>query len=137
MSDHGERRRNWRVNWLGSIQEFADGDGQRRMWLDPTNTNPHFSFVECMSCYFDGLALSDGGYSWARIQGLVSDPESAAVQSFHALAEAYRSPSSDYDHRAILDDPSWAEVVAAAKQSQIALLQLLDDPHERRVLTEG
>ena len=134
MSANREWRRNWRANWLGSIQEFADDKGQRRLWLDSTNTNPHLSFVECICCYFDGLALSDGGYEWARIQGLVSDSEMAAVRPFHHITRAYRSPAGDYNHQAILDDPKWAEIVAAAKQAQTALLNLLGDPDERRGL---
>ena len=50
MAGNDNERRFWRANWLGSIQEFADGDTQRRMWLDLSNTNPHFSFVEYLCC---------------------------------------------------------------------------------------
>lgn len=68
MTDREELRRNWRTNWLSSIQEFADEDTQRRLWLDPTNGNPHYSFGEYVCCYFDDLGLSDMGMigPWRR-----------------------------------------------------------------------
>lgn len=136
MGEDQELRRNWRINWLGSIQEFADKETQRRLWLDPTNANPHFSFVEYMCCYFDGLCLSDGGYPWALNEGVVTADEVAAVAEFHDMVKAYNSPTDDYDHRVILADPKWAEVVAAAKRAQTSLLRLIEDSGERRVLME-
>jgi hypothetical protein len=134
MTDDAEWR-NWRTNWLSSIQEIADEETQRRLWLDKTNTNPHWSYVEYLCCYFDDLRLSDG-YGWAVEEAFVSDEEVTAVADFHRVANAYSSPTSDYDHQAILSDPKWAEVVAAAKQAQGELLGLIDDPHERRLLSE-
>lgn len=136
MADNEELRRNWRTDWLSSIQEFADEESQRRLWLDPTNTNPHFSFVEYFCCYFDDLGLSDGGYDWAVKENLVSPDEVAAVAHFHQIADTYNSPTDDYDHEAILADPKWAEVVEAAKGAQAALFSLIEDPHERRLLME-
>ena len=135
MSDNQELRRNWRANWLGSIQEFADDDEQRRLWLDPPN--PHFSFGEYLCCYFDDLNLSKGGYEWAINESLVSPDEAAAVAQFHYLADGYHSPTDDFDHLAILADPKWVAVVEAAKRSKVALLGLIDDPNERRLLTEA
>jgi hypothetical protein len=122
--------------WLSSIQEFADADTQRRLWLDPTNTNPHFSFGEYYCCYFDDLNLTDGGYEGAIEEGLVSAEEVEAVREFHRITRAYHSPASDYDYETILADPKWAEVVRAAQRAQAALLALIDDPCERLLLTE-
>ena len=140
MDENEETRRQWRTtwrtNWLASIQEFADDKSQRRLWLDPTNTNPHFSFVEYMCSYFDDLNLSESGYQSALEQGLITPDEVAAVSDFHATARAYESPTDDYDHRAILADPKWAGVVASAKQAQAALLGIITDPRERRLLSE-
>jgi hypothetical protein len=136
MNDDLEWRRNWRANWLSSIQEFADDETQRLLWLDTANTNPHFSFVEYLSCYFDGLCLSDYGYEWAIKQSFVSEQEAEAVAAFHEIADAYRSPTDDYDHQAILADPKWQDVVATAKQAQAKLLSLLKDTHERGLLME-
>ena len=136
MTNNEEQRRNWRTNWLSSIQEFADEEMQRRSWLDPTNTNPHFSFVECFCCYFDSFGLSDGGYEWAVKEKLVSRDEVTAVAEFHQIADAYESPTDDFDHDAILGDPKWSEVVDAAKHAQAALLDLIEDAGERRFLVE-
>jgi hypothetical protein len=135
MTDDPERRRNWRTNWLSSIQEFADEEVQRRMWLDTTNINPHWSYVEFFCCYFDDLGLSDG-YGWAIQEAFVTNEEVTAVAGFHRVANAYSSPTDNYDHKAILCDPKWAEVVAAAKQAQGRLLGLIEDPHERGFLME-
>ena len=142
MTATDELRRNWRRNWLGSIQEFADLNTQRRLWLDPNASNPHYSFVEYMVCYFEGLAVFDGptvpgdSYAVAREQGLVTADEAAAVEP-HAKLDAYEAPGKDdYDHQAILADPKWVEVVAAAKSAQSALLPLIDDPEERHALLE-
>ena len=136
MAHDQELRRNWRTRWLSSIQEFADDERQRRLWLDCENTNPHFSFVEYFCCYFDDLGLSDGGYDWALSEGMLSVDEVKAVAEFHRAADAYDSPTDDYDHQAILADPNWTEVVAAAKRTQDALSQMIDDAHERRFLLE-
>ena len=135
MSENQELRRNWRTNWLSSIQEFADAETQSRLWLDPTNTNPHYSVGEYLCCYFDDLGLSDGGYEWALNEGLVSADEVAAVADFHTVADDY-DPADIWDHQSILADAGWAAVVAAAKQAQTALLGLIDDAHERRRLLE-
>lgn len=137
MNDRLELRRNWRTRWLGSIQKFADYEEQRRRWLDPTNANPAFNFVEYFCSYFDDLDLSDGGYVSAENEGWVSSDEVAAVTSFHAIADAYESPTDDYDHQAVLSDPKWADVVAAAQHARIALLSLVTEPDERRLLRES
>lgn len=142
MTENEELRPNWRRNWLGSIQEFADLDNQRRLWLDPNVSNPHFTFVEYICCYFDGLAVFDGpvalggSYAVAREKGLVTAEEAATVEPFHAILDAYETPGKDdFDHQAILADPKWRETVAAAKSAQSALLPLIHDPVERRALT--
>ena len=87
--------------WLSSIQEFADDATQRSKWLDPRNENPHFSFVEYMCCYFDNLNLAQSGYDRASAQGYVSVEEIDAVHQFHMAAEAYASPTDDYDEQTI------------------------------------
>ncbi len=136
MNNDQETRRNWRRDWLCCIQEFADDEAQRRLWLDRENTNLHFSFVEYFCCYFDDLRLSDDGYDWAISEGLLSADEVAAVAEFHAAADAYDSPTDDYDHEAILADAKWAKVVEAAKRAQAALSHLIEDSQERRLLME-
>ena len=136
MIENSALRRNWRSNWLASIQEFADIETQRRLWLDPANSNPHYSFVEYLCCYFDDLVLADEGYRGVLAEGLISSEEVAAVSNFHEIADAYNSPTDDYDHAAILDDPNWKAVVEAAQQARATLLTLIDDPRERSLLTQ-
>ncbi len=134
MYTNQEQRESWRENWLGSIQEFADIEIQKRMWLDASNTNPHFSFVEYFCCYFDDLNLSSNGYISALDSGLVNAKEVAAVADFHQIADTYKSPTDVYDHQTILSDPLWLEVVAAALRAQSLLVELIDDPQERSAL---
>lgn len=136
MTDQTQFIKNWRKLWLCSIEEFADYETQRQIWLNRENTNPHFSFVEYMSCYFDDLSLSDRGYSWALTEGYVSKEEHDAVARFHKIADTYDAPANDnYDHAAILNDPAWEAVVLAAQAAQRTLETLLDDPDEKTILT--
>lgn len=96
----------------------------------------HYTYIECMCSYFDTLALSDDGYEEALRLGLVSNEESNAVGEFHALAKTHQSPTNDWDHAAILNDPKWQAVVAAAKRAQSELLRMLENDEERSALTE-
>ena len=131
-----ELQGNWRTRWLSSIEEFANLDDQKRLWLDPVGTNPHYSFREYFNCYFDDLDLNEG-YDSAMREGFVSTEEATAVAEFHELADKYQEPRGDvYDHAAILNDPNWIEVVEAAKRAQVALSKIIDDPFERRLLLE-
>lgn len=138
-TDWVELRRNWRSQWLASIQQFADIETQRKKWLDPTNTNPHWSFIEYMCCYFDDIGLNDGGlgYEGWVLEGLATRDEVEAVQRFHALADAYNAPNGDdYDDKSVLEDPQWADVVGAAREAQQRLAQLITDPAELKLLLE-
>ncbi len=131
MTAEADIRRVWRLHWLACVQEFADADEQRKRWLDLTNTNPHWSFVEIISCYFDD-ALHGQGYAYLMGEGLVSQLEADAVASLHRLLERYKPPGGDsYDHARILEDASWGEVTAAAAETVAKLLRILVDPAER------
>jgi hypothetical protein len=136
-TDYVELRKHWRPAWLSSIQEFADIDTQRAKWLDPKNTNRHWSFAEFMCCYFDDIGLDETelGYSGWIEHGLITAIEAAAVADFHAIARAYKPPRGDhYDNAAILSDPKWLLVVEAAKKAQARLAELITDPRERDLL---
>lgn len=136
MNQDNELRMNWRRNWLGSIQEFADIDEQRAKWLDYSNLNPHYSFVEYMCSYFNDLGLSDhdNSYAWAIESKLVSQAEAAAVAEFHQLADMYECPNRDSTEHEILADPEWLKVVSAAQNARRQLLDLLNTPRERDIL---
>jgi len=136
-ADHQKLRKNRREQWLSSIQEIADLETQRTKWLDPINTNPHWSFIEIVCCYFDDLGLdkSKTGYGGWIDHGLITAAEAAAVTDFHAVVSAYKSPKGDdYDNAAVLNDPKWLRVVEAAKAAQSRLAELITDANERQIL---
>jgi len=121
-------RLGWRARWLKSIQEFADYATQRRMWLDITNTNPHWSPIEYLEGHFHDSALSR-----AMEEGYLGLDEASLLEDFQSLVAAYDHQNL-YDYEAVLEDPRWLEVVAAACRAQTNLLELLTDPIERYVL---
>ena len=142
MSDGNElteadQRHYWRLRWLSSLQAFTDAPFQTSKWADPQEANPHYSFVECMCCYFDDADLSDKGSYGRRIErGYLTLEEASAVADFHLLADQYRSPGqNDYNAKAILSDPAWRNVVEAAQSAQARLLRLLTSPYEVAALT--
>jgi len=130
-------RREWRLLWLGSIQAFADSDTQKARWPTQTKARHAYSFVDCMSGYFDEAYMREAdAYDRRLAAGQVTSAEVAAVSKFHSLAECYESPSGDdWNSEAILRDPEWQEVVAAAGEAQERLLHLLTDDDERKALT--
>jgi hypothetical protein len=132
-----EGRREWRLLWLGSIQAFADAYTQKTRWPAATKANPRFSFVDCMSGYFDEAYMREpDAYDRRLAAGQVTSAEVAAVSKFHSLAESYESPTSDdWNSEAILRHPEWQKVVAAAGDAQQRLLALLTDDAEKKALT--
>ena len=129
-------RKTWRARWLGSLEELGDIAMQRATWLNPVNSNPHYSYVEYRECYFSDLDLGDG-YASLVADGYVSPAEAEAVASFHLLFKAYGAPTNDgYDHAAILADRRWLMVADAARAAADQLAGLLADPEEIRHLRE-
>ncbi len=124
----------WRQEWLGRIAALADGGRQRQTWLDPTNTNPHWSYVELMCGYFDDTLRGDT-YDWALTEGLVTAQEVRIVSRLHQLLRCHKVPD-DLDHAQILADPAWTEIVAEAEKVRRGLLAWLTDPDERSALQE-
>lgn len=133
-----EQRHFWRLRWLSALQAFADCQQQGERWTDPEETNPHFSFVECMCCYFDDADVADLAAYDRRIEkGYLTISEAKSVSQFHNVADQYRPPNDDdYDVVAILADPGWQSVVRAAQGAQARLLSLLTDPREIAALTK-
>lgn len=131
LSEH-EERKFWRLRWLSSLQAFVDPAVQSARWTDPNEGNPHFSFVECMCCYFDDADLRDqGAYARRIARGYVSEEEADVVAEFHQLADEYSPPKNDdYDVPAILTDPNWQAIVSTAQRTQVRLLDLLTDADE-------
>jgi hypothetical protein len=128
-SEAYELRRNWRKNWLTCLFEFSCRELQQHSWLTGSGEWVS-SYVECMCTYFDDLAINDG-YESVLAEGLLTRKEASLVRHFHAKADAYEEPEGDqYDEEAILADPAWQEVVAAAQAAWSSLKAVLSDPEE-------
>lgn len=113
-----------RLLWLASIEEVANLELQRVSWLNPTNTNPHWSYIEVVECYFEQFDLRNG-YGYAVENGIVSSSEAAVADTFHALFSAYEPPQGgSYNDAAILADPKWHAVSAAANMAWENILLL-------------
>jgi hypothetical protein len=114
MTDTGQLLRR---DWLAHLKDIADLDLQRRTWLDPTKTNPHWSYVEFVCTYPDADQLKS-----AQERGWLSAAETKILSEFGRTLFAHESPTgSDWDNEAILNDPAWHEVVRSA---QMALQEL-------------
>lgn len=124
----------WRQRWLGALQYFADKDAQRR-WLDRSERNPHYSYIECMAGYFDDTFFPGHEIErWVSF-GYMTEAEYLAMSPFHRLVGSYRPPNDNpYDCDAILADAGWSEVVRSARNVQIGLAELISDAAELAVL---
>ena len=132
-------RERWRLNWLQCIQEISDLKQQKAMWLDPKNTNPHWSFSEYMCSYFDDCWLNDddGGYDRKVEDGWVNNEEIAAVAPFHNLFKVYQPPNNaHHDDKAILNDPAWLKIVSLALDAQQLLKNLVSNDQELHSLIQ-
>lgn len=113
-----ELKQRWRLYWLHCIFEFSNIKLQKMSWIQGAQANwPDgevwsSSFDECMSAYFDTLALDDA-YEKAIQWGNVSKLEAQKASVFHKRAALYIEPSEDPEE--ILKDEEWIEVVASAK----------------------
>jgi len=137
MNEEIDFRRTWRQNWLGCLRDFADAELQRRMWLDPQNQNPHWSYIEFMCSYFDDT-LYGKGYDWAIGERLVTKEEVDAVAALHHLLATHEAPGGDdYNNERVLNDPAWNQIVEEAKRATEKLALLLSDPAEKTILTRA
>jgi len=124
--------KNWanlRRQWFGSVYEIADIRYQRRTWLTPPTSSPHWSYVEFCCSYPDADQLQ-----FARDHGHLSSKE---FDLLSAVGEAIRShrANDDYDNAAILEDPGWHSVVAKAEAVRQQLLAMTIDTVEQNFLT--
>lgn len=120
---------NLRRQWFGSVYEIADMDYQRRTWLSPPTSSPHWSYVE-FCCSYPGADQ----LQFARDRGHLSSKE---FDLLSALGETILSHkvNDDYDNGAILEDPGWHVVVAKAKTVRQQLLAITVNTVERSYLT--
>ena len=113
-----ELKQRWRLYWIHCIFEFSNTRLQKMSWIQGSEANwPDgevwsSSFDECISAYFDNLALDDA-YEKALKYGNVSIKEADKAKLFHKLATFYMEPSQN--PLDILNDEEWLEVVESAK----------------------
>ena len=113
-----ELKQRWRLYWIHCIFEFSNAKLQEMSWVQgsdadwPNGEVWESSFGECISAYFDNLALDDA-YEKSVQCGNVSKEEAEKASTFHTLAVFYDEP--DENPETLLKDPEWLEVVASAK----------------------
>jgi hypothetical protein len=116
-----------RSMWFASVAEIADIDLQSSNWVDPTNTNPHWSYIEFVCSYPDSDQLTDSrARRWlaARQFNILSDLCNTILSHSAPLGD-------DHDNAAILDDPAWLEVVSCAQRAREELLSIVTNEAER------
>ena len=112
MSDtDGETGQLLRENWYRSLNEISDLSLQRRMWLDPENTNPHWSYIEFVCTYPDDDQLQE-----AHERKWLSADETKILMNFGRILLNYKCPHGNtFDNEAILNDPAWHMIVRVAQ----------------------
>lgn len=130
-----ELRKNWRPNWLSSINELTSLDLQKRSWLDPKAPSPHWSFGEFMCSYFDDLGV-ENNYKDPLERGLLSQQEFEILRVWHEQLDKYEAPNkNNYAVQKILNDSKWLAIIEIGKQAKNNLGQIIDET-ERKILFE-
>lgn len=134
-SDINNQRKLWRDRWLDSINELTSLRLQQESWLDNSHSNPHWSFVEFMCCYFDDLSI-DKNYEDLIASGYVSQQEFEIINQWHEDLNNYDSPNNDdYDNQAILNDSKWLDIVKLGELTKNILAEVLNSD-ERQILMQ-
>ncbi|WP_316845788.1 hypothetical protein [Pedobacter psychrodurus] len=126
----------WREKWLNCMNELTSFDLQKKSWLDRTQNNPHWSFVEFMCSYFDDLAV-DNIYKPPLDNGWITLHEYEIIKTWHEELAKYYSPNhDDYNHEAILNDPNWLYILKIGVDSKHTLAELLNENEKEILLKE-
>ena len=134
-----ELKQRWRLYWLQCIFEFSSTRLQEMSWVQgseaswPEGEEWPSSYHECISAYFDTLALDDA-YEKALEWGNVSEQEAEKAKTFHILAAFYMEPGED--PLEIINDPEWLEVVEAAKELWDYLKGSVASPREIELMNK-
>jgi hypothetical protein len=135
MNENQNQKKLWRDRWLSCIDELTSFELQRKSWVDKSNTNPHWSFVEFMCSYFDDLGI-DGNYEYQLKQGWITRTELDSISAWHQLLDKYNSPKNDdYDVEAILADKKWLMIIEEGEKAKNELSKYISD-EEKRILFE-
>lgn len=121
-----------------SIGDLSDLDFQRLTWLDDHITNPHYSYVEFVECFYDVAAgnyyVADpkedkAPFAYLLGEGGLAAGEFEAIWNVH-LALMHDEQPDDYDHKSILKTQSWLAVVEAAQTARAVLMKTARNEHE-------
>jgi hypothetical protein len=115
----------WRERWLTSINELTDIELQKKSWLDFSNKNPHWSFVEFNCVYFDEI-LADFDYAHYLEIRWINSNEYDIIYSWHDELDKYFAPDGDhYNHEIILKDKNWLDIVKLGLKTKKTLINIL------------
>jgi hypothetical protein len=135
MNDSINQKELWRNRWLSCINELTSLELQRKSWLDKSNTNPHWTFVEFMCSYIDDLGI-DNNYKYQLNEGWILKSEYEIIKSWNELLNKYNSPTNDdYDVEAILADKDWQLIVKEGQKAKNELSKILNE-EENQILIE-
>lgn len=122
-----DQLRRW---WFCRVGELSDIGLQRRTWLDATNRNPHWSYIEFIESYPGHDQLLH-----ALKQGWLTTAEFEVLSELGRILDSHAAPGGNgYDNVAVLDDPAWHSLVEAAQRARQQLLSMTTDQHEREML---
>lgn len=117
----------YRLQWFSYVNEISDLDLQRRTWLNMTNRNPHWSYIEFVCSFPDEDQLH-----FSKNKGVLTNEEFDLLFQLERVLAAYAPPNgNEWDNEAVLADPAWRLVVEKAQNVKIRLLNLVNDPTER------
>ena len=135
MKDREKHKEQWRSRWLSCLNELTSIELQKKSWVDKSNTNPHWSFVEFMCSYFDDLAI-DNQYEYPLTENWITKNEFEIIKKWHGLLDKYDSPSNDnYDVVNILEDRKWQLIVEEGQKAKIELSKIISNS-EKQILNE-
>jgi hypothetical protein len=124
-----------RARWLSSINKLTSLELQQKSWLDINKDSLHWSFVEFCCMYLDDLSFNDTYSNWIE-EGIITNKEYKTIKNWHEELLKYDAPQADhYNHRAILNDPLWQQIVQLGFTSKKRLAVLLNK-EERIILID-
>jgi len=125
----------WRKNWLLCLNKLTDIELQKQAWLDKTNTNRHWTFIEFIDSYFNDLSI-EKKYEFPLQKGWLTKQEYETLKKWHDLLDNYQPPGNDdYNHEEILNDKNWHFVVQKGKNAIKTLLKNLNKD-EAKILSD-
>ena len=79
MNEKQSQKGLWRNRWLRCVNELTSFELQQKSWVDKSNTNPYWSFVEFMCSYFDDLGI-DNQYDYQLKENWITKNEFEIIQ---------------------------------------------------------